>query len=330
MAVTTEESVLPFEALPLDSKGPPGNAWGRFGRNDELGTLNLLTPEVIVEAAREIRTGVRISLDWPLSMPTYPSFNRNPFKQELVLKAPNCIYDDILSFNSQGSTQWDGFRHYDAARLANQETRKFYNGHTTEEIESSNVIGLHTVAEHGGMTGRGVLLDFADWANSNSVSVSALESEAITLESLKQVAKDHQLEFRKGDILFIRSGFTAAYNRLTDQQRKDLPNRPSPDFNGVEATEGMLRWLWERQFAAVAGDAPSFERAPIRGSHADKRFNLHEWVLAGWGTPIGEMFDLEKLSEHCKATGRYSFFLSSMPLKVIGGVASPPNAFAIF
>lgn len=207
------------------------------------------------------------------------------------------------------------------------------------------------VAEHGGMTGRGVLLDFADWAVSNAISISALESQAITLESIKRVVKDHRLEFRRGDILFIRSGFTEAYNNLNDQQRRDLPNRPTPDFIGVEATEGMVRWLWDHQFAAVAGDAPSFERAPIRGSHADPNYNLHEWVLAGWGTPIGELFDLEKLSQHCKATGRYSFFLSSMPLKVrflgpkldhslmelmcffwqvIGGVASPPNAFAIF
>jgi kynurenine formamidase len=175
---------------------------------------------------------------------------------------------------------------------------------------------MTAVAEHGGMTGRGILLDFADWAESNSVSISALESQAITLDSIKQVVRDHQLEFRKGDILFIRSGFTAAYNKLDDQQRRDMPNRPTPDFIGVEATEGMVRWLWEHQFAAVAGDAPSFERAPIRGSHADPNFNLHEWVLAGWGTPIGEMFDLEKLSQHCKATRRYSFFLSSMPLKV--------------
>lgn len=137
------------------------------------------------------------------------------------------------------------------------------------------------------MTGRGVLLDFADWAGSNAISISALESQAITLESLKQVVKDHKLKFCKGDILFIRSGFTAAYNKLNDQQRRDLPNRPTPDFIGVEATEGMVRWLWDHQFAAVAGDAPSFERAPIRGSHADPNFNLHEWVLAGWGRPLG-------------------------------------------
>ncbi|KAJ5288873.1 hypothetical protein N7478_001903 [Penicillium angulare] len=310
MSESKETATIPFEALPLDPTGPCGNAWGRFGPNDELGTLNLLTPEVVVDAAKEIKTGIRISLDWPLSMPSFPSFNRDPFKQELVLRNPNCVFDDILTFNSQGSSQWDGFRHY-------------------------------AVVEHGGMTGRGVLLDFADWAKTNSLSISALESQAITLESIKQVVKDHKLEFRKGDILLIRSGFTAAYNELDEQQQRDMPNRQTPDFSGVEATEDMLRWLWERQFAAVGGDAPSFERAPIRGSHADPNFNIHEWVLAGWGTPIGEMFDLEKLSAHCKATGRYSFFLSSMPLKVqtlmrrwfyqvVGGVASPPNAFAIF
>ena len=172
------------------------------------------------------------------------------------------------------------------------------------------------ICEHGGITGRGVLLDYAEWATKNSISVSALKSETITVENLKRVVKDHNLNFQKGDILFIRIGFTAAYNKLDDQQRKDLALRSSPDFSGVEATESMVRWLWAHQFSAVASDAPSFERAPIRGAHADPNFNLHEWVLAGWGTPIGEMFDLEKLSEHCKASGRYSFFLSSMPLKV--------------
>jgi hypothetical protein len=56
---------------------------------------------------------------------------------------------------------------------------------------------------------------------------------------------------------------------------------------------------------------------------------MHEVLLSGWGCPIGEMFDLEKLAEECKKRGRYSFFFTSSPLNVIGGVASPPNAIAI-
>lgn len=184
--------------------------------------------------------------------------------------------------------------------------------------------------EAGGITGRGVLLDYAQWAATKNLKIQPLSSTPITVESLEAMVKDFQIEIHPGDILFIRSGFTAAYNELNEQERMNLAQRPSPDFIGVEATENMLRWLWKYQFGAVAGDAPSFERAPIRGPHADPRYNLHEWVLAGWGCPIGELFDLERLSQHCSATGRYTFFLSSVPLKVPGGVASPPNAIAVF
>ncbi|KAB8249238.1 hypothetical protein BDV35DRAFT_402683 [Aspergillus flavus] len=314
-----------FEDLPLAPEGPPGNAWGRFGDQDELGTLNLITPDTIVRAAKEIQTGVRISLDWLLSKPSHPSFGRKGFQQEIVHRSPNCINDDILTFNTQGSSQWDGFRHY-----AHQKSRRFYNNVTQEQIESSDIIGLHTVVEAGGITGRGVLLDYAQWAATKHLEIQPLSSTPITVESLEAMVKDFQIEIHPGDILLIRSGFTAAYNELNEQERINLAQRPSPDFIGVEATENMLRWLWKYQFGAVAGDAPSFERAPIRGPHADPRYNLHEWVLAGWGCPIGELFDLERLSQHCRATGRYTFFLSSVPLKVPGGVASPPNAIAVF
>ena len=88
---------------------------------------------------------------------------------------------------------------------------------------------------------------------------------------------------------------------------------------GVEPTEESLQWLWESQFAAVAGDAPAFERSPVgQGkdvNDAPPSVTLHEWLLGGWGMPIGEMFDLEDLAEHCRKIERWSFFLSSVPLK---------------
>ena len=205
------------------------------------------------------------------------------------------------------------------------------------------------VANNGGIVGRGVLLDYKDWADSKGIKVAALESKDITLANLKSIIKEHDIQFQKGDILFVRSGFTTAYHQLDPDAQEKLAQRETPDYLGIQACEEVVRWIWDQQFAAVAGDAPSFERAPIRGSHADPKWNLHEWLLAGWGMPIGEMFDLEKLSQHCKETGRYTFFLSSVPLKVhcskalrwislkadfreqvIGGVASPPCAVAIF
>ena len=63
---------------------------------------------------------------------------------------------------------------------------------------------------------------------------------------------------------------------------------------------------------------------------SQKDFHLHEVLLSGWGCPIGELFDLEKLSEHCKKIKRWSFFITSEVSNVPGGVASPPNILAIF
>lgn len=94
---------------------------------------------------------------------------------------------------------------------------------------------------------------------------------------------------------------------------------------GIESSEDTLRWIWEKQFSAVAGDMIAFEAVPFQS----KTHWLHEWLLAGWGMPIGELFDLERLASECRRLGKWSFFFSSVPLNVPGGVASPPNGVAI-
>ena len=105
-------SLPPFESLPLQKDGPRGNAWGLFGPSDELGMLNLLTPETTLAATKEIVHGIRISTDWPLNMLKVPCFNRAVFHQHIENKSPRSVNDDILTFNTQSSTQWDGFRHF--------------------------------------------------------------------------------------------------------------------------------------------------------------------------------------------------------------------------
>ncbi|EPE28302.1 Putative cyclase [Glarea lozoyensis ATCC 20868] len=315
----------PFEALPLQKSGPPGNAWGLFGDDDELGMLNLLTPETTRDAAREIREGIRIALDWPLNKPSHPTFERQRFHHAILHRAgPTFMNDDAVHMNTQSSTQWDGFRHY-----GYQKEKKFFNGHTQQEFESSTALGLNVWVEKGGIVGRGVLLDWASWAAENGKSLSPFQTGAVELSHLKQIVKEQDIEFKPGDILFIRSGFSAAYNKLSDAEQRAFPDREPPGLLGLEATKNVLRWIWENKFAAVGGDSPSFERGPATGPYNDPETTLHQWLLAGWGLPIGEMFDLEKLASECRRLGRYSFFLSSVPLHIPGGVASPPNAIAI-
>jgi hypothetical protein len=101
-----------FDALPLDPSGPPGNSWGLWGKDDELGMLNHLTPETTKRATEEVVHGIRIPLDHPLDKFNMPAFGRQPFHQEIRLKSPRTVNDDVLTFNTQSSSQWDGLRHY--------------------------------------------------------------------------------------------------------------------------------------------------------------------------------------------------------------------------
>ncbi|KAJ0417694.1 hypothetical protein BJY00DRAFT_315642 [Aspergillus carlsbadensis] len=318
-------TIPPFDSLTLDPSGPPGNAWGLFGAGNELGMLNLLTPELVRKtAAEEIREGIRISLDLPLNRLSHPSFGRKPFTQELVNKAPRIVNDDILTFNTQTSTQWDGFRHY-----GNQTHGCYFNGHSLDELKESRVIGIDAWSNTGGIVGRGLLIDYAAWADANSIPLTPFTSATIPLSSLQTILSETNTTPRPGDILFVRTGFTRAYNSLSPDEEAALASRPTPDFAGVENGERTLRWLWENQFAAIASDSPSFEPAPLVREGVPPEQTLHQWCLSGWGLPIGEYFDLEQLAEKCRERERWTFFLSSVPLKVPGGVASPPNAVAI-
>jgi kynurenine formamidase len=233
-----------------------------------------------------------------------------------------------------------GFRHY-----GYQKAKRYYNNRTQEDIETSNVIGLDVVVEHGGIVGRGVLLDYAAYCKKNSITVDPMASVGIPLEQLQEIAAENHITLKSGDILFIRTGFITAYNSLTNDEQQVLAARPNADFIGVEPNKAMVKWIWESNFAAVASDCPSFERGPTGGPHTHIGGNwkgevweaemqggglLHQWLLAGWGCPIGEMFDLERLAEICERLGRWSFFVTSMPLNIPGGVGSPPNAVAIF
>lgn len=169
---------------------------------------------------------------------------------------------------------------------------------------------------NGGIVGRGVLLDYAAFADRNDIVLDHFSSSAIPIAALKAIANENNISFRPGDVLFVRSGYTSAYARLPSADEVLVHQRPQPDFLGVEACEETLRWLWGNGFAAVAGDMPSFERGPIAGPHSDGLWQLHPILLAGWGMPIGEMFDLEKLATECAKQERWTFFVSSMPLNV--------------
>lgn len=164
--------------------------------------------------------------------------------------------------------------------------------------------------------GRGVLLDWARWAARHGVTSDPFVSSAIKLTDLQSIVEEQCITFNQGDILFIRCGFAARYNSLTTTLKQAFPSREPGGLLGLEATKQSLKWIWDNQFAAVAGDSPSFERGSALGHYNDPNVTCHQWLLAGWGMPIGEMFNLEELSDFCNRKQRWTFFLSSVPLNV--------------
>jgi kynurenine formamidase len=156
------------------------------------------------------------------------------------------------------------------------------------------------------------LLDYKAWAESQGLKPALFEPTSITVSELNSVAASQGVIFQPGDILFIHSGYVRALEALKGDDAKNYTSNPPPKAIGVKSGEEMLKWIWEKQFAAVASDMLAFEALPFQSTD----YWLHEWLLAGWGMPIGELFDLEKLAEECKRLKKWSFFYSSVPLKV--------------
>jgi hypothetical protein len=91
----------PFSSLPLGADDPPFSAWGLYGKEDQLGSLNLLTPHNTLIAAQEIITGQSVGLNLPLNVPNPPSHNRFGFVHEIIHKTPRNVHDDKITMNTQ-------------------------------------------------------------------------------------------------------------------------------------------------------------------------------------------------------------------------------------
>jgi hypothetical protein len=319
------ERLPTFAELPIKPDYPPHSAWGVFGDDDQIGTLNLLTPERVAAAARLVQTGQVFALNWELEQPSPPLFNRAALRHTINRRRKN-VFDDVYdNFNTQSSSQWDGLRHFGHRQYG------FYNGVTEEQIaDATNARnGIHHWARRG-IAGRGVLVDFQRFAAAHGIEFNPGERYGINPEQLQAAADWQGLRFQTGDILMLRTGWIEWYSGLNEEQRTQLAQPGALQIAGLEQGEGSLRFLWDNHFAAIACDSPPFEALPPATPDKDENPGMmHGTIIGLWGMPIGEMFRLDALAEACAADKRFEFFFTSAPLNKLGGVASPPNALAI-
>ncbi|EGP89544.1 uncharacterized protein MYCGRDRAFT_103601 [Zymoseptoria tritici IPO323] len=332
-----------WDDLPDVEGMPKGCAWGVFdkdGKKDIYGTLNFLTPEVIKAAYAEAKDGVSVSLNWPIGAIKTPGFGRKGLVHKVVSFVGSALdchgYDDELEFNTQCSSQWDSLVHFH-----HQPSQSGYNGTKTSVEELTQEHGnedtegklptLNQWHKRGGMVARGVFIDFKKWADEQGRSFNPFNDDKITVEDIEAIAKKQGVEFKQGDVIIIRSGFTEALTGISGEKQAELMG--SHRVCGVTGNEETAKWFWNKHFAAVAGDMIAFEHIPpnINGKEAPvSDLVLHQYFLGLFGMSIGELWDLKALSETAAKLNRYTFLLTSVPLNVPGGVGSPPNALAIF
>jgi kynurenine formamidase len=322
------ESRLPnYDELPVSPGQPPGSSWGLWGEGDRLGCLNLLTPQRVLAAFSGVRTGVTFSLNWDMELPDPPLFGRPRFTHTVKWLGNQTGHDDELSdWNTQSSSQWDGFRHI------RHQWYGFYGGLADEDH------GMQHWAQRG-IVGRCVLVDMERHRAARGRPLQMDAPDPIEPDEVCAALEDQGTIVQVGDILLLRTGWTSWYRSLGPEQRASIGKVSSPGLRPGRAT---VRYLWDLHLAAIAADNPALEILPfgalatedqLRAASEDPDMQVevsaHRVLLPLLGMPIGEMFDLGGLAEACASDGHYEGLFVSAPLNLRGGVASPANAVVI-
>ena len=306
---------------------PPGSSWHVFGRDDELGTLNLLDEQRTRCAAALVRRGRVFNLDYEIGAFAPPvSPNRRAARHTMLSRHDGQVRDDRLDdFYLQVSSQIDGLRHH------RHPVHGFYGGVPDEAVDvGSPALGVQHAATKG-ITGRGVLLDVAGHLRRIGHPLDLREAEPISTATLDEVAEAQGVEFETGDILLVHTGWARhAVETLDPDEKAALSTRRR--FCGLEQSRETLAWIWDHHFAVVAGDTvavevmPSVDTSPFTGNVARM---MHPDLIALLGVHLGELWKLDELAADCARDGVYEFLVTAKPLNLVGGVGSPPNALAI-
>ena len=301
--------------------------WGRWGKDDELGTLNFTEPQDIVAAARLVQKGkvISLALAYDAKGPqggktNYPVLGRfNPI--HVMTRTGTDAYsgvldhrkirgaDDIIIMPLQCGTQWDGLGHI------------FYGDHMWNGYDCRTVTSAG--AQKGGientrekMVGRGVLLDIPRMLGMAHLP----DGFAVTCDHLDKAERHFAVAVGRGDYLLVRTG----------QMEAKLAAETWDGYSGGDAP-GLafetLDWLHKKQVAAIVTDTWGVEVRPNETEEANQPWH---WIaIPIMGLTVGEIFYLAELAKDCAEDKRYEFMFVAPALPITGAVGSPTNPLAI-
>jgi kynurenine formamidase len=284
--------------------------WGRWGKTDQMGTINLITPAKRKEAAALVREGEAISLAHD-ALTEKAADNPDPFihKMNFTGAHPNGDW-----FMDEYTVNFHGLAHTHMDSLAHTAWHgKMYNGFPQLDVTEKGAKELAITNFRNGIFTRGILVDIP-----RLKGVPYLEpGVAIYPEDLEAWEKKAGVKIGSGDVVLIRTGRWA---------RRAAKGPWDPvRMAGLHAS--CVPWLKQRDIAVAGSDAcldvlPSQVEGVIQP--------VHQLFLIAVGTPIFDNFDLEALGDAAAKHNRWSFLITVSPLAVGGGTGSPVNPTALF
>ncbi len=284
--------------------------WGRWGDDDQLGTLNLLTSQTRVAAAGLVKSGISVSLAHEVLTETALD-NGNPYEHKMtaVGSSPGPWSGDSIGVS------YHGYAHSHLDALCHRfHDGKMYNGFSEELVTADGCGKLAITAAEHGLFGRGVLIDMAAFKG-----VDWLELEtAITADDLEQWQQQTGIAIRAGDIVLVRTGRWARRDALG-------PWNVAAQSAGLHAS--VAAWFKQKDIAVIGSDVALdvFPSQVETYTHP-----THLLFLVAMGTPIFDNLDLEALALEAQRQNRWEFLLTTAPLRVTGGTGSPLNPIATF
>jgi kynurenine formamidase len=286
--------------------------WGRWGEDDELGTLNELSADRIVAAAGLVRSGETVTLSHPwdteesLDNP-HPADHRMTLLPDIGSGTLRFAKDYVgVDYHNDTHTHIDALCHvaFDGA---------FYNGKPTAAL-TRTAGGVNTIeAVRNGLVGRGVLLDVPRLRG-----VPWLEpGDHVFREDLEAAEHEQEVTVERGDILLVRTGHA---RRLRELGPWDTAKAKA----GLHPT--TVLYLAERRVAALGSDGNG-DTVPSTTEGID--FPIHALTLNAMGLHLIDYLQFEDLRPACERAGRWEFLFVAAPLRIVGGTGSPLNPIAI-
>ena len=298
--------------------------WGRWGKDDELGTLNLITPVVRRDAATQVRSGISVSLERPIDPTHIAPDHEGPTPRAAVIQrmlsgppTRTTGSTDQLSIVAHGYTEThlDAFGHHFHDGL-------MYNGFSVEDhVSMETGLSRGAISAFGdGIFTRGVLVDIPAMRG-----VDYLEpGTPIYVSDLEAWEEFAGLKIQPGDAVFVRTG---RWQAEAERGRWDIANLAA----GLDAS--VIPWLHERGIALIGTEsAMSVKPFPdtTQITNPDDYLPAHNFALVSLGMPLIDNADLDALSRTAKTQARYTFLLTVAPIRVMSGTGVTVNPIATF